>query len=124
MTVTFFFFFLPPLSVLNSASGHGGRAGEQRRVRSCQGGERGLAAALRRSGDAAPQVPDPGGENQRAAGGEGKIPGFRVEPFWAQSNPLFFLVLSIKNVVLSPGFQHPALFHCAIIDVSTQMMSF
>lgn len=70
---------------------HGRRAGEWRRVRSRQSGQRGLAETLHLSGDAAVEVPAPGGENPRAAGGEGKrekmnkhTEFFLILVFWSQ----------------------------------------
>lgn len=55
-----------------SLSGRHGRRAGQRRAWSRRRGQRGLAEALHRSGDAAAEVPAPGGENPRAAGREGR----------------------------------------------------
>lgn len=76
-----FFFFRPPFSFQPESKGgglnpcHGWRAGEQRsrtRSRSRRSGQRGLAEALCRSGDAAAEVPPAGRENPRAAGRKGE----------------------------------------------------
>lgn len=83
---------------------HGRRAGE-RRVRSRQSGQRGLAETLHRSGDAAAEVQAPGGENPRAAGREGKrgnhharglsqVLLLRILVFWSQWHQLFKFKLS------------------------------
>lgn len=77
---------------------HGRRAGERRRVGNRQSGQRGLAETLHCSGDAAAEVPAPGGENPRAAGREGKreksvciLQVFLILFYWKQLHKLFKL---------------------------------